>query len=87
MLDQFLWGICQVFVTFLVYFIKSVLLKDTTQSLRWDLNAQPLFRTSSIIINLACADPEGFLSNTGPDPLKNHKATKPAFNVGPSSAH
>ena len=23
----------------------------------------------------------GFLSNTGPDPLKNHKATKPAFNV------
>ena len=28
----------------------------------------------------------GFLSNTGPYPLKNHKATKPAFNVGPSSA-
>ena len=28
----------------------------------------------------------GFLSNTGPDPLKNHKATKPAFNVGPSMA-
>ena len=27
-----------------------------------------------------------FLSNTGLDPLKNHKATKPAFNVGPSSA-
>ena len=25
-------------------------------------------------------------SNTGPDPLKNHKATKPAFNIGPSSA-
>ena len=25
----------------------------------------------------------GFSSNTGPDPLKNHKATKPAFNVGP----
>ena len=24
----------------------------------------------------------GFLSNTGPDPLKNHKATKPAFNIG-----
>ena len=49
-----------------------------------------------------CADPEGggqgvrtplknhknigFLSNTGPDPLENHKATKPAFNVGPSTA-
>ena len=27
-----------------------------------------------------------FLSKTGPDPLKNHKATKPAFNVGPSLA-
>ena len=26
----------------------------------------------------------GFLRNTGADPLKNHKATKPAFNVGPS---
>ena len=28
----------------------------------------------------------GFLSNTGPDPLKIHKATKPACNVGPPSA-
>ena len=28
----------------------------------------------------------GFLCSTGPDPLKNHKATKPAFNYGPSSA-
>ena len=28
-----------------------------------------------------------FLSNTCPDPLKNHKATKPTFNVGPSLAH
>ena len=28
----------------------------------------------------------GLFSNTGPDLLKNHKATKPAFNVGPSSA-
>ena len=28
----------------------------------------------------------GFLSNTGPDPLKNLKATKPEFIVGPSSA-
>ena len=50
----------------------------------------------------SCADPEGgtggsgpplknhknigFLSNTGSDPLENHKATKPAFIVGPSSA-
>ena len=29
----------------------------------------------------------GFLSKTGPDPLKNHKATKPVFNVGASLAH
>ena len=50
---------------------------------------------------LSCADPEGvgtphplknhknigFLSNTGLDPLKNHKTTKPAFNVGPSLTH
>ena len=28
----------------------------------------------------------GFLSNTSPDPLENHKATKPAFNAGTSSA-
>ena len=28
----------------------------------------------------------GFLSNSGPDPLKNHGATEPVFNVGPSSA-
>ena len=27
-----------------------------------------------------------FFSNSGPDSLKNHKATKPAFNVGPSLA-
>ena len=27
-----------------------------------------------------------FLCNTGPDPQKNYIATKPAFNVGPSSA-
>ena len=26
------------------------------------------------------------IDNTGPDPLKNHIATKPAFNVGPSFA-
>ena len=50
-----------------------------------------------ILSVLTCPDPEGgqgvrtplknhknigFLSSTGPDPLKNHKATKPAFNVG-----
>ena len=25
----------------------------------------------------------GFFSNTGPEPLENHKTTKPAFNVRP----
>ena len=49
----------------------------------------------------SCADPEGdrgsghplkyhknigFLSNSGPDPLKNYEATEPAFNVELSSA-
>ena len=28
---------------------------------------------------------KGFLSKTGPDPLKNRKATGPEFNVRPSS--
>ena len=28
----------------------------------------------------------GFQSNFGQDPLNNHKAAKPAFNVGPSTA-
>ena len=28
---------------------------------------------------------KGFLSNTGPDPLKNRKATRPEFNVRPPS--
>ena len=28
----------------------------------------------------------GFLSNTGPDPQKNHNAIKPAFNVWPIMA-
>ena len=28
----------------------------------------------------------GFHITTGPDPLKKHNATKPAFNVGPTSA-
>ena len=54
-----------------------------------------------LVLSSACADSEGdrgsgpslnnhknigFFSNIGPDPLKNHKATKPAFNVWPSSA-
>ena len=28
---------------------------------------------------------KGFLSNTGPDPLKNLKAARPEFNVKPPS--
>ena len=54
--------------------------------------------SSSSSSSSICADPEdkglgvwtplinhkniGFLSNTGSDPLKNHKTSKPAFNVG-----
>ena len=55
--------------------------------------------TSKLLDSTAWVDPEGgqggsprknhkstgFLSNTGPDPLKIHKATKPAFNVRSSS--
>ena len=29
---------------------------------------------------------KGFLSKTGPDHMRNHKATKPAFNVAPTLA-
>ena len=48
------------------------------------------------VTSFTCPDPEGgqgvrknhknigFLSNTGLDPLKNNKTTKPVFNVGPS---
>ena len=54
-----------------------------------------------LLVPVACADPhggqgvrtplkksqnKGFLSDSGPDPLKNNEATEPAFNVGPSSA-
>ena len=35
---------------------------------------------------LKIANKKDVLGNTGPDTLQNHKATKPAFNVGPSSA-
>ena len=52
------------------------------------------------IVDTPWADPEGGqgvlnppgksqkykVSKTGPDPLKKHKATKPAFNSGPSLA-
>ena len=59
----------------------------------------PYKSTEKSFKEITCADPEGgqgvplknhknigFLSNTGPDPLTNYKATKPAFNVGISSA-
>ena len=62
--------------------------------INWNLN--------SVVNGMTCADPEGggaggpdptenhknigFLSNSGPDPLKTHETTKPAFNVWPSSA-
>ena len=43
---------------------------------RWSGPPPPLNNYKSI----------GFLSISGPDPLKNNKATEPAFNIGPSSA-
>ena len=61
-----------------------------------------VYSSTPCIRTVTCADSEGgqgvrtpspeklknrgFLINAGPDPLKNHKATKPAFNVGPPSA-
>ena len=60
------------------------------------------YHIKHLLLHESCADPEGVtggsgpplknhknigcLSNTGLDPLKNHKFTKPAFNVGTSSA-
>ena len=64
-------------------------------------NVSLLCFPESFILRTPWADPEGgqgvgtplenhknigFLSNTGPDSFKNHKATKPAFNVGLSLA-
>ena len=48
-------------------------------------------KTTKVVTRGVWAAPEKsqnieFSSNTGLDPLKNHKATKPAFNVRPSSA-
>ena len=40
-------------------------------------------RTHTPFINLE--NVIGFLRNTDPDPIGNHKFIKPAFNVGPSS--
>ena len=69
---------------------------------RYYLIAQRICLTRSKIGGTACADSEGvdrgsgaplknhknirFLSDTGPDPSKIKKTTKPALNVGPSSA-
>ena len=64
----------------------------------WSLHPYLLLCTCVKHENVAFADPEGGggrgagytlwkitkkVSNTGPDPLKNHKAAKPEFNVGP----
>ena len=62
-----------------------------------NLDTTPSYTFDSYLPLTAWADPEGggargpdpptksILSNTGPDPLKSHKVTKPVFNVGPSS--
>ena len=39
----------------------------------------------SNLMYVSCTDPEG--GTEGLDTLENHKATKPAFNNGPSLAH
>ena len=72
------------------------LLKDTTQWRRWGLQpAAPRSRVkhstteplrSPLAHPLKNQKNIGFHCNTRPDPLKKHEATKPAFNVGPSSA-
>ena len=54
--------------------------------IKGDLHAQ-IGRTGGPTSPLEKHKNTGFLSNTGQDPLKNHKATKLAFNVGLSSAH
>ena len=56
----------------------------------WQIKLTPLLHVRSRGGGTGSLDPppvktQGFLSNTGPDLLKNHKATKPAFNVGSSS--
>ena len=53
---------------------------QTTDNLRWGRGADPPPPTHTLKNPKAI----GFLSVTGLDPLKNHKATKPAFNVGPA---
>ena len=80
------------------YLLKAPKGSDRESSLS---NGQIELFSAAPVRSNPCADPErgqepppppwkitkiGFLSNTGPDPLKNLKATKPEFNVGPSSA-
>ena len=62
-------------------------------------NISVSYKSNVLTIYISCADPEGggvrkpleshktigFLRNTSPSPLENHKATKPAFKVGPAS--
>ena len=76
------------------------LVQDTLYSIQYWFNPGNV-PTWLNISWLAWADPEGrdrgsgplpqrsqkigFLSNTGPDPRKNRKATRPKFNVRPSS--
>ena len=61
--------------------------------MRTECNTCRCYRGPNILCAGPSADPEGcwgqgvrILSNTGLDRLKNRKATKPAFNIGPSSA-
>ena len=58
---------------------------------KYSFDAEYIFAQHSS--QISCADPEGGHTSqkkyraSGPDPLKNHKATKPAFKVWPVKHH
>ena len=71
--------------------------EEKQQANKWNYPCcSPQIKAKTLTCSCTCADPEGvglknhknigFLSNSGPDPLKNYEATDPVFNVGPSSA-
>ena len=85
----------------IVAFLSHSMTRNVSSSTIVISNLAPTPAVPDFIHSASCADPEGDMgsrpppeksqkyrisSNTGPDPLKNHKATKPAFNVGLSLA-
>ena len=60
-------------MSYLITTDQHIFLASTCANPEWGQGVRtPLYHKNTCI---------GFLSNTGPDPLKNHKATKPAFNM------